>query len=53
MKIAKRGESLGVGDADFLDGDGKLIARMEGFEATIAPSLAAAFKKNGLAAVEA
>ncbi len=40
-----------VADIDFLDGDGRLVARLEGYEAVIDPNLRQAFRRNRLVTV--
>jgi hypothetical protein len=38
-----------LADIDFLDGDGRLIARLEGYECVLDPALQRAFRRNQLA----
>jgi hypothetical protein len=42
---------LAVADLDFLDGDGRLAARMEGCECAVDPALQRAFRRNQIARV--
>jgi acyl transferase domain-containing protein len=38
-----------LADIDFLDGDGRLVARLEGYECVLDPALQRAFRRNRLA----
>ena len=50
-RVTTAGEGLAAADVDFLDAEGGLIARIEGYECTIDASLNEAFRRNALEAV--
>ncbi|MBI3565223.1 MAG: SDR family oxidoreductase, partial [Elusimicrobia bacterium] len=45
-KAVRRGAGLAGADLEFLDERGRLVARLEGFEATVSPALTEAFRRN-------
>jgi hypothetical protein len=48
ISIDRASDLAALADIDFLDGQGRLVARMEGYECVIDPSLARAFRRNAL-----
>lgn len=48
IRIVKNLKELPTADADFVDGAGKLVARLTDFESVVDPSLGAAFRRNQL-----
>ena len=45
-RAQRRGYALAAADVDFIDASGRLIAPLEGYECTVEPSLAEAFRKR-------
>ncbi len=45
-RVTKDGPSMALADIDFLDADGRTVARIEGYECVIDSSLNAAFRRN-------
>jgi hypothetical protein len=45
-RASRKGDALAGADIDFVDGSGKLVARLEGYECTVEPSLAEAFRRR-------
>jgi len=45
-RVTKDGPSMALADIDFLDADGRSVARIEGYECVIDSSLNAAFRRN-------
>jgi hypothetical protein len=48
-RVTKSTNLHALADIDFVDTDGRLIARLEGYECVIDPALKRAFKRNRLA----
>jgi NAD(P)-dependent dehydrogenase (short-subunit alcohol dehydrogenase family) len=45
-RASRKGDALAAADVDFVDAEGRLIARLEGYECTVEPSLAEAFRRR-------
>jgi acyl transferase domain-containing protein/acyl carrier protein/NAD(P)-dependent dehydrogenase (short-subunit alcohol dehydrogenase family) len=48
IKASRRGEAAAAADMEFLDERGALVARLDGFEGAVLPSLASAFRRNSV-----
>ena len=48
LRLARVTDHAAAADIDFLDSAGDLVARMEGYECVIDPSLSDAFARNQL-----
>jgi hypothetical protein len=50
VSVTRSDDHLALADIDFIDESGSLVARMEGYECVIDPSLEKAFRNNRLTA---